>query len=101
MNGYVRVSFNQSLFDISIQECGSIEAVFDLADLNGLEITATLEPGQLLKIPAVKNMPVVDFYKTRGLMPATGIFAGDGGGGGKFTDDGIDYMAVEVDNIVT
>jgi hypothetical protein len=107
MNGYVRVSFNQSLFDISIQECGSIEAVFDLADLNGLEITATLEPGQLLKTPPSTgsgngyNKPIVDYYKMRGLMPATGLFDGDGSGGGKYKDDGIDYMAIEVDNIVT
>ena len=107
MNKDVRVSINQSLFDIAIQQCGSVEAVFAIAELNGLSITDALEPGVLLEIPewVVVEKPITDYYKAKGLRPATdfpstGSGSGEGGGIEDLLDDGIDFMAVEVDNVV-
>ena len=66
---------NQSLFDISIQEYGSVNYVFDLALANGLSITADLEPGTLLELPEVEtdSTDIRDYYKANGIHPATGI----------------------------
>lgn len=75
MNKDVRVSINQSLFDIAIQQCGSVEAVFAIAELNGLSITDALESGVLLEIPewVVVDKPITDYYKAKGLRPATDL----------------------------
>jgi hypothetical protein len=64
---------NQSLFDIAIQEEGSVLAVFDWAIQNGLSITDELAPGQQL-IPAgsqFKNFDVANYYKGKNQMIAT------------------------------
>ncbi len=67
---------NQSLFDIAIQEYGTIEAVFDLAMANGLSVTDTLTAGQVLNVPevdpAVVQPEIVDYYRRHGIRPATG-----------------------------
>ncbi len=39
----------QSLLDLALQECGSIEAAFDMAVQNGLSVTSELTSGQLLE----------------------------------------------------
>lgn len=109
MNKDIRVSVNQSLFDISVQQCGSIEAVFVLAARNGLSITDELDPGMLIEIAEadVMDAPVASFYKMKGLRPATdapstpSTGSGSGGGIDDLLDDGIDFMAIEVDNVVT
>ncbi|HBL74253.1 MAG: hypothetical protein A2W90_18035 [Bacteroidetes bacterium GWF2_42_66] len=95
MNKNIRVSVNQSLFDIALQSCGSVEAVFGIAELNGLAITDALAPGQELLVPEPANKPVADYYKMKGLRPATGIETLD-----ELRDEGIDYWAVEVDFVV-
>ena len=41
---------NQTLPDIAVQECGNIEAAFDIARLNGLSLTDELKTGQTLDI---------------------------------------------------
>jgi hypothetical protein len=69
---------NQSLLDIAIQEFGSAEAAFDIALLNDLSITDELTAGQVLEIPFFEKMefanrPIADYYKNRGLKPATAL----------------------------
>ena len=46
------VTEGQSLLDVAIQELGSVEALFDLADAAGLGITDQLTAGQVLAVPA-------------------------------------------------
>ncbi|MDF7813600.1 hypothetical protein [Hymenobacter sp. YC55] len=48
----IHVSFGQSLLDICLQELGTLDALFDLADANGISITELLTPGQVLQVPA-------------------------------------------------
>lgn len=47
-----RITAGQSLVDVTIQELGSLESLFDLADAAGLSITGALTPGQALDVPA-------------------------------------------------
>lgn len=44
----VAVKNRQCLTDIALQVCGSVEAVFSLAERNGLSITDELAVGQIL-----------------------------------------------------
>lgn len=49
----VSVAPGQSLYDIAVQYAGSAEAVFGIAEANGLAVTDALTPGQALQVPAV------------------------------------------------
>lgn len=96
----------QSLFDLAVQACGSIEAAFAIAELNGLAITDELEVGSTLIVPGSIAKQISDYYLVHGIKPATDAptsGSGDGGTAGgidDLLDDGIDFMAVEVDNVV-
>jgi len=75
----------QSLFDIAVQSCGSAEAAFEIAALNDLPITADLNAGQEITAPnpskggeLPRNAAVVNYYRTNGIVPATGLEAAAG-----------------------
>lgn len=72
----VRISHNQSLLDIAIQEYGTIQAAFDLALANGLEVTDQLTPGMTLELPVseYEDRDVAQYFKSRKIHPATGVF---------------------------
>jgi hypothetical protein len=65
----VTISAGQSLADVCLQVRGSLEALYELADLNGLPITATLTPGQVLQLPSTDAPAgdVVRYYAQRSL----------------------------------
>jgi hypothetical protein len=69
----ITVLNNQSLFDIAIQEFGSAEAAFDIALANNLSVTDELSAGQVLKLGKTdfQNRQIADYYRNRGLKPAT------------------------------
>ena len=78
----VTVLNNQSLWDISIQEYGTVEAVFELAMANGMGVTDRLTAGQELVLPEVDGIgahgsvpvqkpEVVEFYRKNKLHPVT------------------------------
>lgn len=70
----ILISDGQTLLDIALQECGAVEAVFDLADANGLHITDALAPGQVLTVPASSSArpEMVGYYAARGHRVNTG-----------------------------
>lgn len=57
------VSSGQSLIDVCLQELGTLDSLFDLADANGITITQLLTPGQVLQVPAsALSRPAVAAY---------------------------------------
>lgn len=62
---------NQSILDLAIQHCGSIEAAYQICVLNSLNIDAELTPGQVIILPDVVDKKVVDLFKERGVEPAS------------------------------
>jgi hypothetical protein len=89
---------NQSLFDIAIQYCGTVEAVFDFALLNGIGITQELIPGQTLLV-ANKDYgcsEIVNYFSNNGIKPATGITPEQL----QEQPDGIGYMRIGSNFIV-
>ncbi len=64
---------DQTLFDIAIQEYGSVEGVIQLAVDNDISITEVLSPGMALDISVEPiDVDIVSYYKAHGLKPATG-----------------------------
>ena len=72
---------NQSLWDIALQEYGTVEAVFELARANDMGVTDLLTAGQELVLPALEethgrvSLPkpeVVGYYRKNKLHPVTG-----------------------------
>lgn len=66
------VQDRQCLADIALQACGSLEAVFAIAEKNGLSVTDDLQAGQVLvyEMADVQNRQVVSTYKSDGVIPA-------------------------------
>lgn len=64
---------NQSVFDVAVQESGSVLAAFDWALKNGLSLTDDLEPGQQLISPNSDffNTDVSGYFKGKKQMIAT------------------------------
>ncbi|NPV35069.1 MAG: hypothetical protein HPY80_00210 [Bacteroidales bacterium] len=65
---------NQTVFDIALQELGSIEAVFDILAANSfLRPDKAIDEGQIIYIPSEIIKPsVVDYYKRNYIYPSTG-----------------------------
>lgn len=67
----MKVKRGQSLIDIAVQGCGSAEAAYDLASLNGLSVTDSPTPGSNVVVPGVVNAAVSSYYSERDVVPAT------------------------------
>ncbi len=64
---------NQSLFDIAIQEDGTILTAFDWAVVNEIQVTDLLIPGQTLINPnsQFRDVDVSQYFQLRNQMIAT------------------------------
>jgi hypothetical protein len=90
----------QSLFDIAIIHHGAMEAIFSLADRNGLAITDDLSVGQSVEVnnAEVVRRQVVARLAAYGAVPATGITPDQAD---ACPHGGLAYMGVECDFIVS
>jgi LysM repeat protein len=82
----------QTLADIAIEHCGGLSAWSELASLNGLPMTALLNPGQVLALPNPSDKRTVAFFKNGRYSPAAGQIVPYG--------DGIGWWIIEQDFIV-
>jgi len=96
----IRPQENQNILDISLQEYGSIETVFDILEDNGqYDLTEDISVYEDLKVgrEAFKK-DIQAYYSSNSILPATGA-----------TEEelllvnlcGIDYMTLEDDFIIT
>lgn len=67
----IEVKNRQCLADIALQVCGSVEAVFAIAERNGLSITDDLAVGQILTYEPtdIEDKRVVAIYADEGICP--------------------------------
>lgn len=85
-----KVEQGQCLMDVAVQYCGSATAIFEIAELNGIEITALLNAGDEVIIPAAYQA-MVNYLVQKQARPAIG----KGGNGGGTTDaKGIGWMRI-------
>lgn len=71
----VKVLPSQSLYDIAVQHVGNVEAVFEIASLNGLSVTDDLTAGQSLIIPGVSDARTVKILSEGDWNPASSEYA--------------------------
>lgn len=69
----ITVLHNQNIFDIAIQQCGTVLAALPIALANGLEVTDSLLPGQVLIMPQAspKDQTIQTYYRKKNILPAT------------------------------
>lgn len=94
----VKVKDRQSLPDMAVQTAGSMEAAFDLAVANGVSLTDTLGEGQVLETVAAANAGTVRRYSVQGIQPATALCEEEID---ALVQEGIDFMGIEIDFIVS
>jgi len=87
---------SQSLIDAAIIECGSADAAFEVAILNNMSITDDLAIGFQLVPTNILDNGIYNYYKSKGLQPATGIT------NAEINDileagDGIEFWGIEID----
>jgi hypothetical protein len=65
----ITISEGQSLLDVALWQLGGVEAVWALADANGLAITDSLRAGQVLSVPEgfTVRAELVDYYAAQRL----------------------------------
>lgn len=70
---------NQSLLDVAIRHCGTVEAVLDIAILNNISVTGELIPGQVIELPNNDYgfQEVVNFFAANNIDPATALTQDD------------------------
>lgn len=95
----VRVEPGQSLVDISLQRCGSVEALLELAQTNGVSPTDTLTAGAALATPAPSSRAVANLYAVNGIIPATAVTLAQELQ--TIADEGIEFWAIEDDFIIS
>ena len=62
------ITAGQSLLDVALQEYGSVDALFALADANGLAVTDPLTAGQelvLVPVPVGYYVGLGDYFRRR------------------------------------
>jgi hypothetical protein len=60
----IRVNEGQTLLDIALQGCGDLFQVFEIAGLNGIDITSDLTVGSVQQVlePAVEKAYLVELF---------------------------------------
>jgi hypothetical protein len=87
----------QNLFDLAIQQFGSVSGIVDLAKNNNMSLSAIVLPGQVLNAKGEKkNKLIVNYFKSNS-RPATG---NEPIVDGETPLEGIGYWAIEDDFII-
>ena len=88
---------NQTLLDIAVQECGTVEAAFEIAERNGLALTDELNTGQKLDIVMTTTREESVGQELDRINPATAPSAEETE---MVPYGGIGFMGIEIDFVV-
>ena len=83
----------QTLVDYVVQNAGAVDYLFDTANLNGLSITDSLQPGTLLKVKE-ENSKVTNVFNSFSIDIITPVRV-------RSTKSGIGYMKIGTNFIVS
>ena len=92
---------NQSLLDLALQHTGTIESVFEFAEVNALNITDDVQAGAPLYLGeglGVRN-EILAYYTAKNLQPATAFSKEDEQVFERL--EGISIWAINLDFIVS
>lgn len=94
-----QIKHNQSLFDVTIQSKGTIEALFETAILNNVSITGDLLIGtDLLVSNGIIDKQIVNYFLNKKIVPATALTQTQIQ---NLEPQGIGYMIIANDFIVS
>lgn len=93
----VKVLKDQTLVDIAIQELGDVTRVMEIATLNEMNLTDTLQAGQMLSVPDfdITKRNEVAYFRNTAFRPASGITEED-----ESVGEGIGFWYIETDFVV-
>lgn len=93
------VNSRQSLLDLAVQECGTFEAAFALAERNGWCLTDDVPIGTELDftMEQIEKRRIVVSMAAQGVKPATAVSAQDATAAPY---GGIGFMGIEIDFVV-
>ena len=92
---------NQSLLDLALQHTGTIESVFEFAEVNALNITDDVQAGAPLYLGEgleVRN-EILSYYTAKNLQPATAFTKEDEQVFERL--EGISIWAINLDFVVS
>lgn len=67
------VQRGQTLWDIALQYCGTIDAAYQIAAINNILVTTQPKTNNTLKVPEVTNKKIVSYYFAHDINPASQI----------------------------
>lgn len=75
----IKISEGQTLIDIAIQYLGDASLIFELAEINNIEITENLIPGTSLLIikPNIDKTKMIAQFKANKTIPASALEEGN------------------------
>lgn len=75
----ITVKHSQSVFDVSIQEYGTVEAALEIAFANDVSLTEELIAGDELELPEFENTnpEIMAYYNKHQIKPATALSDAD------------------------
>jgi len=91
------IESGQSLLDIAVQHCGSVEAALTIAIANGISITEAVAAGGELAVADAVNKSVVNLFAISKTNPATAITQTEALS--TIADEGVEFWAIEEDFI--
>lgn len=96
----VTVLDRQTLIDIAAQELGDLERVYEIAQLNNLDLTADLITGSDIQVPDADTSKrnIIKLFADKANAPASAEDNNILEGGEE--NEGIDYWIIENDFIV-
>jgi hypothetical protein len=69
----VTVYVGQTLFDVAIQNCGSVEAAFAIAANNNIPLDYIVSENEIMLIPPPYNKTIVNYFHYNKIKPCTGV----------------------------
>ena len=90
----IQAKDRQTLLDVQLMACGTLDGVIDTCALNDMSLTDNLEDGQEIEVPTTTDNKVVDVYMNKGYCPATAVVV-------SVAPGGVGYMSVGVDFVVS
>jgi hypothetical protein len=83
----------QSLFDIAVQQAGSVDAAFALAVANNVSVSGEVPASTPLANTPMQNNRIAEYFSMKALKPATDTSSAEG----EVKLTGIGYMAIGID----
>lgn len=90
----MRIEQGQSIFDVAVEQTGTIESAFEIAEANGLALSDSLQADQVVEINAVTQNDILKgYFASKTLNSHVDTIADKLGG--------IGYMGIKINFIVS